>query len=448
MPTVPAGGVPGAEPDNQPDRTRTKQGGSPVWSMAPPRSTYYEEESYESHRSNDDSECSEQEGRANTKIPGRGVCRGGGGGGWGGSAPGTQAVNQAREARGTGAGGKEAGTHQGEPSVLSFKGATGGDERWLLLIRACMQTAVIAPGGQETVNMWCDGRGKTKGGSRKDVAKKIAADLNKCEPVFERSLSADTVVTQFQGALRMVQSLRHGTTLNVPTPKTQLLWELESADRRLAPKCSNEKRNKNTWSLRGVANDPSRRRRSPTHPDAEENARWQREQEDKDEEKGEGEGGDCRRRKRKSSGAFKRMEDEMQVSRNVVKDLSEMMRQSQGTQAQASTFAYSNTDVEEVTEQIEKVVHDANQKHGAEVQEELDSLDTVLHKSINKQPTLIGRVKMWLMSSPQEDPGKKLMRVAIKCQNLTAPADTIPPAANIQWPKLSTSCGSVKDTGR
>lgn len=311
-----------------------------------------------------------------------------------------------------------------------------------------MQTAVIAPGGQETVNMWCDGRGKTKGGSRKDVAKKIAADLNKCEPVFERSLSADTVVTQFQGALRMVQSLRHGTTLNVPTPKTQLLWELESADRRLAPKCSNEKRNKNTWSLRGVANDPSRRRRSPTHPDAEENARWQREQEDKDEEKGEGEGGDCRRRKRKSNGAFKRMEDEMQVSRNVVKDLSEMMRQSQGTQAQASTFAYSNTDVEEVTEQIEKVVHDANQKHGAEVQEELDSLDTVLHKSINKQPTLIGRVKMWLMSSPQEDPGKKLMRVAIKCQNLTAPADTIPPAANIQWPKLSTSCGSVKDTGR
>lgn len=160
-------------------------------------------------------------------------------------------MNQAREARGTGAGGKEAGTHQGEPSVLSFKGATGGDERWLLLIRACMQTAVIAPGGQETVNMWCDGRGKTKGGSRKDVAKKIAADLNKCEPVFERSLSADTVVTQFQGALRMVQSLRHGTTLNVPTPKAQLLWELESADRRLAPKCSNEKRNKNTWSLRG-----------------------------------------------------------------------------------------------------------------------------------------------------------------------------------------------------
>jgi hypothetical protein len=35
-----------------------------------------------------------------------------------------------------------------------------------------MQTAVIAPGGQETVNMWCDGRGKSKGGSRKDVAKK------------------------------------------------------------------------------------------------------------------------------------------------------------------------------------------------------------------------------------------------------------------------------------
>lgn len=89
----------------------------------------------------------------------------------------------------------------------------------------------------------------------------------------------------------------------------------------------------------------------------------------------------------------------------------------------------------------EKVLHDANQKHGAEVQEELDSLETVLHKSINKQPTLIGRVKMWLMSSPQEDPGKKLMRVAIKCQNLTAPADTIPPAASIQWPKLSTSCG-------
>ena len=99
------------------------------------------------------------------------------------------------------------------------------------------------------------------------------------------------------------------------------------------------------------------------------------------------------------------MEDEMQVSRNVVKDLSEMMRQSQGTQAQASTFAYSNSDVEEVTRQIEKVLQDANQKHGAEVQEELDSLETVLHKSINKQPTLIGRVKMWLMRSPQEDPG-------------------------------------------
>ena len=91
-----------------------------------------------------------------------------------------------------------------------------------------MQTAVIAPGCQETVNMWCDGRGKTKGGSREDVAKKIAADLNKCEPVFENGLSADTVVTQFQGALRMVQSLRHGSTpKNVPKPRAELLWELE-----------------------------------------------------------------------------------------------------------------------------------------------------------------------------------------------------------------------------
>lgn len=435
------------------EHTRTKEGGSSVWSMATPQSRYYEEESNESHGTNDEGD-SEQEGRANTgsrltKIPRRGVLREGGcrssggfpgGGGWGG--PGRQSVNQATDARGTGAGGKEAGPHQGEPSVLSFKGATGGDERWLLLIRACMQTAVIAPGGQETVNMWCDGRGKSKGGSRKDVAKKIAADLNKCEPVFENGLSADTVVTQFQGALRMVQSLRHGSTpKNVPKPRAELLWELESADRKLAPKCSHEKRTKHKWSLRGVGSDPSRRRRSETDPDAEEHARWQQEQEDKDEEEDEGEGGDCRRRKRKSSGAFKQMEDEMQVSRNVVKDLSEMMRQSQGTQAQASTFAYSNADVEEVTAQIEKVLHDANQKHGAEVQEELDSLETVLHKSINKQPTLIGRVKMWLMSSPQEDPGKKLMRVAIKCQNLTAPADTIPPAASIQWPKLSTSCG-------
>jgi hypothetical protein len=229
----------------------------------------------------------------------------------------------------------------------------------------------------------------------------------------------------------------------MPKEKAQLLWELESADKRLAPKCSKEKRTKDTCSLRRVAHNPSRRRRSrsPNDTDAEEHARWQREQEDKDEEEGEGEDGDCRRRKRRSSGAFKKMEDEMQVSRNVVKDLSEMMRQSHGTHAQASTFAYSNADVEEVTAQIEKVLHDANQKHGAEVQEELDSLETVLHKSINKQPTLIGRVKMWLMSSPQEDPGKILMRVAIKCQNLTAPADTIPPAASIQWPKLCTSCG-------
>lgn len=308
-------------------------------------------------------------------------------------------------------------------------------------MRACMQTAVIAPKGQETVTMWCDGRGKSKGVSRKDVAKKIAADLNNCEPIFENSLSADTVVTQFQGALRMVQSLRHGKTPNVPKPRSDLLWELDSADRKLAPKCSHEKMTKNTWSLRGVASNPSRRRRCGTDPDAEEHARWQREQEDKDEEEGEGEDGDCRRRKRRSSGAFKKMEDEMQVSRKVVKDLSEMMRQSHGTHAQASTFAYSNADVEEVTAQIEKVLHDASQKHGAEVQEELDALETVLHKSINKQPTLIGRVKMWLMSSPQEDPGQILMRVAIKCQNLTAPADTIPPAASIQWPKLCTSCG-------
>ena len=219
------------------EHPRTKEGGSSVWSMVP--ST--DEESNESG-SNDDGD-SEQEGRAHkdsqhktvqtrtrdTTPPLReGGCRasGGlpGGGGWGGR----QAVNQATDARGPGHLGKEAGTPHGEPSVLSFKGATGGDERWLLLIRACMQTAVIAPGGQETVNMWCDGRGKTKGGSRKDVAKKIAADLNKCEPVFENGLSADTVVTQFQGALRLVQSLRHGSTpKNVPKPRAELLWELE-----------------------------------------------------------------------------------------------------------------------------------------------------------------------------------------------------------------------------
>jgi len=434
------------------EHPRTKEGGSSVWSMV----SSNDEESNE-RGSNDDSD-SGQEGRAHkdsqhktvrtrardTTPPLReGGCRtsGGvtGGGGWGGR----KAVKQATDARGPGHLGKEAGTPHGEPSVLSFKGATGGDERWILLIRACMQTAVIAPGGQETVNMWCDGRGRSKGGSRKDVAKKIADDLNRCEPAFENRLSADTVVAQFQGALKQVQSLRYGTTPNMPKEKAQLLWELESADKRLAPKCSKEKRTKDTCSLRRVAHNPSRRRRSrsPNDTDAEEHARWQREQEDKDEEEDEGEGGECRRRKRKSNGAFKRMEDEMQVSRNVVKDLTEMMRQSQGPQAQASTFAYSNSDVEEVTREIEKVLQDANQKHGAEVQEELDSLETVLHKSINIQPTLIGRVKMWLMRSPQEDPGTILMRVAFKCQTLTAPADTTPTPANKQWPKLCKSCG-------
>ena len=100
------------------EHTRTKEGGSSVWSMKP--ST--DEESNESG-SNDDGD-SEQEGRAHkdsqhktvqtrtrdTTLPLReGGCRasGGlpGGGGWGGR----QAVNQATDARGPGHLGKEAG---------------------------------------------------------------------------------------------------------------------------------------------------------------------------------------------------------------------------------------------------------------------------------------------------------------------------------------------------
>jgi len=90
---------------------------------------------------------------------------------------------------------------------LSFKGADGGDERWVLLIRACIQTAILDNG--KTVTMWTDGRGAgSKKATKKTVAEKIARDLNTCEDTFRNALTADKVLDQFHAAKRMLLSLR------------------------------------------------------------------------------------------------------------------------------------------------------------------------------------------------------------------------------------------------
>ena len=86
--------------------------------------------------------------------------------------------------------------------LLSFKGKDGGDERWLKLMRACLQTAVVHdPTGKSYKIYSADGRGgkgKCKTPTKMDLAQRIATILNGTEKdAFHQQLTAKTVDRQW-----------------------------------------------------------------------------------------------------------------------------------------------------------------------------------------------------------------------------------------------------------
>ena len=88
--------------------------------------------------------------------------------------------------------------------LLSFKGRDGGDERWLALMNACLQTVLAHQRTGKCVMIWtADGRGgrgssaSGKAPTKLDVAQKIATLLNAEDTMFAKQLTAKTVVNQW-----------------------------------------------------------------------------------------------------------------------------------------------------------------------------------------------------------------------------------------------------------
>lgn len=88
--------------------------------------------------------------------------------------------------------------------LLSFKGRDGGEDRWLALMNACLQTVLAHPRTGKCFWIWTadgrGGRGSTASGkapTKLDVAQKIATLLNAEDDMFDQQLTAKTVVNQW-----------------------------------------------------------------------------------------------------------------------------------------------------------------------------------------------------------------------------------------------------------
>lgn len=326
-------------------------------------------------------------------------------------------------------------------ATLSFKGHGGGDHRFALLITACIQTALVETSTGKSINMWSDARGAKQMGKR-NVADKIAHDLNISEPVFKKSLTADKVLDQFQAALKSVMQLRNNDSMRISAAREKALWDLDSMDQLQRRKNPAERKREARTNVRMMGSRTSReapKRKRMQEMEEEEEEHWaQSHQEDRDDGRKkkrmqEDDDGQTRR-KRRSSGAFERMQDESTSSVDVVKAL---LAGAGRPTAGASTFSYSNTDVEQVTALIDKALEDASTKHGKAVETDLEALNAHLHNNLSQVPSLIGRVKTWISNQSNKDPGDLLMTVAIRCQTLVQ-ADKKGPehSAQSQWPKL------------
>ena len=326
-------------------------------------------------------------------------------------------------------------------ATLSFKGHGGGDHRFALLITACIQTALVETSTGKSINMWSDARGAKQMGKR-NVADKIAHDLNNSESVFKKSLTADKVLDQFQAALKSVMQLRNNDSMRISAAREKALWDLDSMDQLQRRKNPAERKREARTNVRMMGSRTSReapKRKRMQEMEEEEEEHWaQAQQEDRDDGRKkkrmqEDDDGQTRR-KRRSSGAFERMQDESTSSVDVVKAL---LAGAGRPTAGASTFSYSNTDVEQVTALIDKVLEDASTKHGKAVETDLEALNAHLHNNLSQVPSLIGRVKTWISNQSNKDPGDLLMTVAIRCQTLVQ-ADKKGPehSAQSQWPKL------------
>jgi len=400
---------------------------------------------------------------------GRGKGRGGGGGGRGDTKRAKAGPRDARAASGgdsasraSGARGGSGGTRDGVSSrdALSFKGADGGDERWVLLIRACIQTAILDNG--KTVTMWTDGRGAgSKKATKKTVAEKIARDLNTCEDTFRNALTADKVLDQFHAARRMLLSLRCNQQMSLSKCKEEVLHDLDCADRQVtARQDPGQRKKKARTDVRMMGARPFRAKPSRSRPDDSEDEdredrrkrpdseeEWpaedgrrrkqqsrKRQDEDNEEEARWAAEDGTHRKKRKSSGVMERMKEEMDTSKNVVNELL-------SNPQHASTFAYSNLDIEQATEQVDKVMEAASKRYGKDSEDDLESLNACLHKYMTQMPSLIGRVKSWTARSDQ-DPASLLMTVAMRCQRILG--KNAPPQEQ-QWPKIHAAVNGAGD---
>ena len=301
--------------------------------------------------------------------------------------------------RANGAAGSALSTRDGDPgraTVLSFTGENGGENRWVLVIQACLATAIMERG--KSVTMWTDGRGRRSKVCRKSVARKIAKDLNFAEPSFNGLLTAETVLTQFTAARGMVEKMRNNTNLKVSDRKLALLQDVMHSDDLYAPgsQSADAVRKKKTAKLRAFGKGGSKLRdrcdrdRQKTQKRLDEEHEEQdgmEDHQDTDQEGTDQEEQDAApRRKRKASSTLQQLQDENDWSKKITAQLLEPPA------AMGPSFSYTSSDVTRAAALIEDIVdgvREVAEKNGewcTALSKELVSISDSLHSVGEESP--------------------------------------------------------------